>query len=457
MNRRRILAITQLTIREAIRSRFLLALAALILTVSVAIPLLITDHASPAERLSVILRYSLNAIMFMLTVGTLWASCITIAGDIADRRLQLVLAKPVHRYELWLGKWLGVVAINVTLLAFSGLLIAGIIYHLHGDIPTGAPGQSQVSPRLLTARVPLLPQFPPDIAREIDAALAQQLKEAPPECQHDAGELRRQLEKQAIQNGMVVQPGRSLILHYSTPPSPGHLLTSELLFTLQSSQPDQRFIPGVWNISNNAGEHFTIAFTNKTGLPSHVLIPPFTNSATRHLTITFTRTDTGHSSLLLLAPQGKPPELLVPVGGFGANLGRALLVCAFRLAFVAALGVTMGSLLSLPVSVFAAFAFLIMMNMSGFISSMAGTNMLLENHHGHAIQASALDHITLKFIKAMNVMTSPLESLDPLPLLAEARLVSWSMTAKALAVLGILYSALVAIPGILLFRRRELK
>ncbi len=457
MNLRRIIAIAQLTVRDAIRSRILLALATLILIILFAIPLLITDDTSPADRLSVILRYSLGSVVFILTVGTLWTSCVAISGDIAERRLHLVLAKPVHRYELWLGKWLGIVGINFATLTFTGALISIILYRAWSALPAGSIPFTQTEARLLTARITILPELPPTFDRQMETQIAKLQKDQQTPIPPNLQELRKQAKRQVIQSGMIVQPNGSLTLHYLIPAQPQQPLPYELSFTMESSQPTKAFASGVWKVSDSTGDGCSIPFTNSPGVPAHILIPALTNREPARITITLTRADAGSSALLLLAPHGKMPELLVPVGGFGPNLCRTLLISLFHLAFVAALGVTMGCLLSLPVSVFTAFAFLIMLNMSGFISTIAAQGTFLEDHHGNVLSPGIIDYLMLKIITAMNVVTGPLESLNALPLLAEARLVSWSMAAKALGVLGALYTAAVAIPGIFLFNRRELQ
>lgn len=457
MNLRRIIAIAQLTVRDAIRSRLLLALAALILIVLFAIPSLITDDTSPADRLSVILRYSLGAVMFILTVGTLWTSCVAISGDIAEHRLYLVLAKPVHRHELWLGKWMGLVSINLAILALSGTLIAIILYRSWSALPSGSIPHTQTAARLLTARIAILPELPPTFDRQIETQLAKLQKDQQPPTPPNLQELREQAKRQVIQSGMIVQPNGSLTLHYLIPAQPHQSPPYELSFAMESSQPNKAFASGVWKVSHATGAGGSIPFTNAPGVTAHILIPAFTNKAPARITIALTRTDSASTALLLLAPHGKPPELLIPVGGFGPNLCRALLIALFRLAFVAALGISMGCLLSLPVSVFAAFAVLIMLNMSGFISTVAAQGTFLEDHHGNSLTPGMMDYLMLKIITAMNVLTGPLESLNALPLLAEARLISWSMVAKALGVLGALYTAAVAVPGIYLFNRRELQ
>lgn len=426
MSPHRVISIAQLTLRDAARSRLLLTLASLILVITIAIPSLIDDLSSPSDRLSVVLEYSMNAVLFILTVGTLWAACIAVAGDIADRRIHLVLAKPVYRHEVWIGKWLGLVVINLILLILACLLIGGGVFRMWRSIPDGA-ARRDVEARLLTARSTLLPDLPPALNR---------------------GE---------IQSAMLVPPGGSLTLRYRIPGETSTSLPSELRYSMESSRPDRLFVSGTWSMSRGSGPIVSIPFTNAPHSPSRILLPPLPTAGTAPLSITFTRNDTNNSAVLLLAPHGNPPVLLTPVGGFAPNLFRAVLVSWFRLSFVAALGVTMGSLLSLPVSVFAAFALLIVLHMGGFIATVASSGVILEDHHGVVSTSTRLDHALLVLLQTVNRVTGPMERLNALPLLAEGRLVSWTMTARALGLLAFLYSAAVFIPGIWLFNRREFR
>lgn len=456
MNPRHVLAIARLTLRDAMRSRLLPSVAILLLAVVAGLPFLVSnpDGGAGAGRLFVILQYSMGAILFLLTVATLWASCGAVAGDIADRRLQLVLAKPVHRRDIWIGKWLGIMTQNIILLAFAGVLAGGILRHTWSGLPPDSAERRETGARLLTARIALRPDMPEEILRRI-AGREKTIEREDHGHLHAGGKLRAEAEQQVIRSSMIVPPGGSLFLHYSGVPRFHAGQPAELRCTFQASRPESGFITGFWRIAADSGQSVEVPFTNRPGLPVRILIPPIGGDPGA-LTVSIHRTDAQNPSHLLLAPKGDPPELLVPAGGFEPNLARSLLALLFRLSFVAAIGVTMGCLLSVPVSVFAGFALLIVLHMTGFVATVASTGALVVSHHGEVAPSVWLDRVILHVLTAINGVTAPLEILNPLPALADGRMVPVAFTARAFGILAVLYTVGAAIPGVLLFNRREL-
>lgn len=454
MNPRHVLAITRLTLRDACRSRMLPSVLFILVLAIAGLPWLITDSGSGTGRLFILLRYSMSTALFIMTLATLWASCGAVAGDIADRRIHLVLAKPVRRAEFWAGKWLGITAMNAILLSVSGILVWTMLQFSLNRLPQASPERLDSAARLLTAREALTPDLPPEILRRITER--EKALRTDPSTPHghepSGGDTAR---KEVIRGNMLVPPMGSIELHFRHVPAFGDPQRAELRCALQTSRPEGRFVTGIWRIRSPSGESVEIPFTNRPGLPARLLIPPFRKPADS-LAVTLHRTDAASTAHLLLAPHGEPPELLVPSGAFEANLARTLLSLLFRLCFVAAIGVTMGCLLSTPVSVFSGLALLIILHMTGFVTSVASSGALLVTHHGETVAAQGFDRVVLQVLLMLNRVTGPLALLDPLPLLADGRMVSSAFTWKAFGLLGVGYTLAAALPGIRLFARREL-
>ncbi len=452
MNPRHVLAIARLTLRDAHRCRLLPSAAILLTAIVAGLPFLLAAETG-AGRLFVMLRYSMSAVLFLLTVTTLWASCGAVAGDIADRRLQLVLAKPVRRRDVWTGKWLGIMAMNAMLLAYAGLLTGLLLHHAWAGLPAGSADRRETGARLLTARAAVRPDLPEEILRRIgDRAAALRSEER---HRTTDAKIRKQAEEQVIRGGMIVPPAGSLSLRYSKVPAFRSRQPAELRYTFQSSHPESGFATGFWRMAGASGTPVDIPFTNRPGAPARILVPPLAGDPST-LFLTLHRTDAHSPAHLLVAPRGEPPELLVPVGAFEPNLARAILALLFRLSLVAALGVTMGCLLSLPVSVFAGCALVIVLQMTGFVATVASTGAIVVSHHGDTAPPDWMDKAVLSVLTAMNALTGPLENLDPIPLLADGRQVTAAFTARAFGLLAVLYTLCAAIPGMLLFSRREL-
>src|SRR4029077_17074258 len=115
----RLLAITWLTWKAAFRFRLFLVIAVLLLASVVGLPLLIKDDGTARGFTQILLTYTLSTITALLGLSTLWLACGTLARDIEECQMQMVAVKPVGRWQIWLGKWLGIVSLNVALLGLS--------------------------------------------------------------------------------------------------------------------------------------------------------------------------------------------------------------------------------------------------------------------------------------------------------------------------------------------------
>src|SRR3954467_12195130 len=117
----RLAAITWLTWKAAFRFRLFIVVAVLLLASVVALPILIKDDGTARGFTQILLTYTLSAITGLLGISTLWLACGTLARDIEDCQMQVVAVKPISRWRIWLGKWLGIMTLNAVLLALSGI------------------------------------------------------------------------------------------------------------------------------------------------------------------------------------------------------------------------------------------------------------------------------------------------------------------------------------------------
>src|SRR5262244_522998 len=122
-----ILAIAWLTWKAAVRFRLFLVVAILLLGTVVGLPLLIKDDGTARGFTQILLTYTLSVITALLGLSTLWLSCGTLARDIEECQMQMVAVKPVARWQIWLGKWLGIATLNAVLLALSGACVYGLL------------------------------------------------------------------------------------------------------------------------------------------------------------------------------------------------------------------------------------------------------------------------------------------------------------------------------------------
>src|SRR5438477_7251155 len=135
----RLLAIAGLTWKAAFRFRLFIVLAVLLLASVVALPVLIKDDGTARGFTQILLTYTLTTITALLGLSTLWLACGTLARDIEECQMQVVAVKPIARWQIWLGKWLGIVSLNAALLALSGGCVYGLLQWRATRVPPDPP------------------------------------------------------------------------------------------------------------------------------------------------------------------------------------------------------------------------------------------------------------------------------------------------------------------------------
>src|SRR6266850_6270109 len=165
-----LLAITWLTWKAALRFRLFLVVAVLLLGSVVALPLLLKDDGTARGFTQILITYTLTTITALLGLSTLWLACGTLARDIEECQMQVVAVKPIARWQIWLGKWLGIVSLNAALLALSGASVYGLLQWRASRLPVDQ--QQVLRSEVLVARGSARPQ---DLSQKIEADTEQQL------------------------------------------------------------------------------------------------------------------------------------------------------------------------------------------------------------------------------------------------------------------------------------------
>ena len=125
---RRILAISFLTLRAAYRFKVVYIMTLLLIAGVVILPLIIKDDGTARGFTQIILTYTLALTTTLLGFSTLWLSCGILAREIEEAQMQMVAVKPIARWQIWLGKWFGILILNAGLLLMAGLLIYAAMY-----------------------------------------------------------------------------------------------------------------------------------------------------------------------------------------------------------------------------------------------------------------------------------------------------------------------------------------
>ena len=162
-------------------------------------------HFTAQEFTQVQLTYTLSAVTVLLGLATLWLACGTLARDIEECQMQVVATKPIARWQIWLGKWMGLLSLNAALLAIAGTCIYGqLIYQARKLNPAQ---QAVLRNEVLVARgVAREKSYADEIEAETTRVLQERLAQTRV-AQVDVKEVRNQIREQIKAEIQVVPPG----------------------------------------------------------------------------------------------------------------------------------------------------------------------------------------------------------------------------------------------------------
>src|SRR5439155_694659 len=146
----RLLAIAKLTLKAAFRYRLVQILIALLLGAVMGLPAIIKHDGTAQGFTQILLTYTLGTITTLLGSTTLWLACGTLARDVEECQMQMVAVKPIARWEIWLGKWTGIMFLNLLLLALSGVAVYFLMQWRAGQLSPET--QQQLRTKFFTAQ-----------------------------------------------------------------------------------------------------------------------------------------------------------------------------------------------------------------------------------------------------------------------------------------------------------------
>ncbi len=467
----RILTITGLTWKAAFRYRLFWVLAVLLATSVVAFPLLLKDDGTARGLTQILLTYTLSAITGLLGFSTLWLSCGTLARDIEECQMQVVSVKPIGRWQIWLGKWIGVVSLNAALVGLSG---AGVYALLQFRADTLPPAQQTILKKeIFVARASAKPT-PPNMELLVAAVLQKRIKQL-----SGAGTLpneallRKQITQMVLAENLSVKPGsfkrfvvelganfvkslnRESLNRDNAVRVRGQTLQVRVKF--RSSDPlaaEGAVYQTLWQVG--VPESGNIKRLEKL-LPAESFqefeLPPDMFDSEGRLTLDFYNAN----DVALWFGQDDGLEVFYTESTFGMNFIRGLGIILCWLALLASIGLAASSWLSFPVAAFASITVLVMGLCSGILSSAIeqGTIFGLDHETNQPVQP-AFDSVILPIFKSALAVINLVKDFSPIDSLSTGRSITWGELGLAFAQIVLLMGGIFAAAGIALFSRREL-
>ena len=457
----RLFAIAGLTWKAAFRFRLFLVLAVLLLAAVVGLPILIKDDGTARGFTQILLTYTLSVITALLGLSTLWLACGTLARDIEECQMQVVAVKPIARWQIWLGKWLGLMSLNAALLALAG----GSVYALLQWRATRLPPEQQkilrneVLVSRGTAKPPGVAKF---IEEETDRQTREQLKKSGI-AMADLSLLRQQIKEQIKADFQIVPP--------ATHSSPYRVWEIDLGLAKRYLRDQPLFLRVKFNTAlTETGNTATCRALWEVGVPEtprvwrselmslaaetfhEFQIPANLFDDNGVLTVIFINPN----DVALLFPLEDGVEVLFRQGGFGLNFVRGLGIIWCWMALLAALGLAAASFLSFPVAAFLSLAILTVYFSSGTMADVVEMGTVLGVSHEGAAVRLPVDAVVVRVFKSILWLGNQVKQFSPIDALSVGRSISWQQLGLAFGLIVVLFGGIIGSIGAVIFSRREL-
>lgn len=451
---RNIRAVAFNTIAQALRMKVAAVIIILLLLLLPLMSVVMSGDGSLLGKLQSFSSYGLSLVSILLCLFTITIACFTLSNDIRRRYLDMVVTKPIRRYQVVLGKFLGIVLLDAILL----LIFTAIIYGLTLAMPrlreADEVQQARADAEFFTARQVVSPARDEQSASERAEERFLQLREQGnlPENMTEEQvllELIRQ-EQTAEQSVAVAAVKEWEFSNLKVPSDPNAVIFIRYKFNA-SPEPYDSQVFGQWRVGDLAqvklgaprtqSPIYAVQRTESVRDPHEFAVPADCISEDGNLTVAFFNNQNMNNCTVVFSEL----DLLYRVGSFEHNLFRAALLIAIRLVFLAALGVSLSTWLSFPVAVLASLVVYFSGLVNGFI-------------------VESLDSMGTVFGTIFQFTIRPMLFLfprfdgpySPTEYIVSGNILSWSFLGKAFLITVALQAVLLILAGIWIFHRREI-
>jgi hypothetical protein len=415
-----------------------------------------TGDGTLKGRLQTFVSYGFSLTSFLLSLLTIVVSVYSLTSDIQQRQIYTVLTKPIRRFQLLLGKLLGIILLDVALLVLFSAVIYAVIIYTPKFYKASQAELAQVDNEFFTARASLIPPEV-DVKQEIEDTYNRLEKtgQLPLDVSDNKVSRENYIEglTQSIKLGKrAVAVGHELVWEFNNvkPLDPNQSLFIRFKYDVSVNPPDLQVF-GNWF----AGDDRQLKYGAKVQTPIYAFdrkdlirtfyeieVPADAVAEDGYLAVGFFNVPLNNTVVIFPPEDGL--EVLYKADTFTANFLRAVLLILFRLIFLACLGILASTFLSFPVAVLLCLAIFFTGTVSGFcLESFDYLSKNLSSVYSYTVRP--IVQLLLQFDKC-----SPTKFLVP------ARLLSWSLLVEVVFSLICIKAVLLWLAALLIFSYKEI-
>ncbi|MFZ0034474.1 MAG: ABC transporter permease [Sedimentisphaerales bacterium] len=449
-------AVATNTLKQAVRMKIAAVFIILLIVLLPAMGVSMTGDGTLKGKLQTFVSYGFSLTSFLLCLLTIVVSVYSLTSDIQQRQIYTVITKPVRRFQLLLGKLLGIVLLDVALLILFSAVIYAVIIYTPKFYKADQPELTHANNEFFTARTGLTPPEV-DVTQEVIDTYNRLEKngQLPLEISDDKVSREDYINEltQSIKLGKrAVAVGHDLVWEFNNikPLGPNQSLFIRFKYDVSVNPPDLQVV-GRWF----TGDDRQVKYGTKVQTPIYTFdrkdlirtfyeieVPADAVAEDGYLAVGFFNVPLNNTVVIFPPEDGL--EVLYKADTFSANFLRAVLLILFRLIFLACLGILASTFLSFPVAILFCLAIFFTANFSGFC---------LESFDSLGGNLSSVYSYT---IRPIIQLLPQFDKFSPTKFLIPARLLSWSLLAKAALSVVCIKAVLLWLAALIIFSYKEI-
>jgi hypothetical protein len=447
----RIWAVARNTIAQALRMRVAAIFMVLLFILLPLMWVIVTGDGTLKGKLQTFVNYGLSLTSLLLCLLTVIVSTFTLTSELKGKQIWTVLTKPVRRYEVLLGKLLGIIALDAILLAGFATIIYGLTVLMPAISRASDDERVIAQNEFFTARASIKPQTP-DVTREVDEAYKRmgEQHQLPEDMPEEA--VRAKLKEQFVIQQQAVPVGTEKVWQFYNVDAaePNELIFIKFKYDVAVNPPDL-CVYGRWAVGDDrqlgTGAQpktpIYVADRKDSIRTVHEMAVPAAAVSDGYLGVAFQNPPLNNTIVMFNVDEGI--EVLYKAGTFAGNYFRAVLLIFVKLTFLAMLGVSVSTWLSFPVAILVSLVVFVLSSVSGFIFESFDS---FQNNTATGIYAMTL--------KPLIKLLPQFDAISAADYMTKAQLIAWTTIGWEFLFTICIQGMLVWLLGVLIFHRKEI-
>jgi len=372
-------AIARHMIAEGIRMKIAFVLLVLIGLVVLGLPFTIRGDSSVSGAVQSFMAYAFNATGVLLGLLTIFLSR-SVADELVQRQIFLLVTKPVARWQYILGKWLGITMLNAVFLATTGLTVYGLVHYIKRTHPPidERYDAAELENEVLVARHALTvtpPDFTAPAQKEFERNVEQGLYDNVPDFKPE--EEKERLARKYEAKWRVVGPFDARIFPFERvlcDRSSDRPLQLRYKTDVSGYPPDEVY-RGLWQFGDpkKGTRVYQVPVRHVVGRFHTVRFPADAVAEDNTLNVVFVNEnpfrDEPQANNVIDFRKTNEVQVLFVVGSFEWNMIRLLTLMLCKLMFLGATAILMVAVFSFPVACLASFTIYIFAGAGSFLNT----------------------------------------------------------------------------------------